>query len=246
MANTDIFSLVSKYGSAQLQNIIYNLGQESAVTEGRTVIDYKLFDYQVYNEGAVISNSVITPNSGTVKLTATKDYFDKTSDTKVLSAWRIQNDVNPKRINNLTLDGKADEPYRFDRVAVDVLVFDCSVKTAEDNSIVLANASGISDEAVAVYKQINESGHLSLKMNGKELNYADPLGFAGSSVALQSENINSIYNKKTPKLIDPAIFLPETTSFGARIEFVNPVVIPAYITVAITVSLLGYKFLKNS
>lgn len=246
MANTDIFSLVSKYGSAQLQNIIYNLGQESAVTEGRTVIDYKLFDYQVYNEGAVMENGVITANSGTVKLTATKDYFDKTSDTKVLSAWRLQNDVNPKRINNLTLDGKADEPYRFDRVAVDVLVFDCSTKTAEDNSIVLNDASGMSAEAVAVYKQICESGHLSLKMNGKELNYADPLGFAGSSIALQAENINSIYNKKTPKLIDPAIFLPETTSFGARIEFVNPVVIPAYMTVAITVSLLGYKFLKNS
>ena len=41
---SNLFDLTRKLGSTQLQNIVENLAMESAVDEGRTVIDYKLYD----------------------------------------------------------------------------------------------------------------------------------------------------------------------------------------------------------
>lgn len=242
MAN-GLFTLVNKLGSTQLQNIVANLGLESAVEEGRTVIDYKLYDRQVINYGITsISSGVITAKTGTFNMPSLTQFFNKTAEGRTLQGLQIEN--NTSRINNLVLDGKADEPYRFDRLAVDVEVFDCTA--ADGGAAGLKNAGGASAEAAQVLAQILKSGKLILNVNGRDLNYAEPLGFGGSSIAVDGSNVVNMYNKKTPKYIDPAIFLPETTSFNAKIEMIEPVTIPAYMSVAITVCMIGYKFLKNS
>ena len=243
----DLKSLVYKFGSQQLKNIVMNLENESAVTEGRTVIDYKLYDRILINDGFVSESSgVITAKTGIITMPQLTQFFNKTAEGRTLQPLQLTG--NTPRINNLVLDGKADEPFRFDRLAVDIEVFDCTGATDPDSGdpvAGLANVGGASEEAMMVAKQILMSGKLIVNVNGRDLNYAEPLGFAGSSVAVDGTRIINIYNKKTPKFIDPAIFLPETTSYNAKIEMVEPVVIPAYISVAITVSLLGYKFLKN-
>ena len=240
----DLFSLVQKLGSTQLQNIVENLSQESAVEPGRTVIDYKIYDRLLINNGVVsVSSGVITAKTGTVELPSIINFFNKTANGRTLQGLMVEE--NTDRINNLVLDGKADEPYRFDRLAIDLEVMDCTAKSGE-GATGLAVAGGQSEEAIQVYKQILNSGKLILNVNGRDLNYAEPMGFAGSSIAYQGESVKGIYNKKTPKFIDPAIFLPESTSFNAKIEMTEPVIIPAYISVAITVSMIGYKFLKNA
>ena len=237
----DLFSLVQKLGSTQLQNIVENLAQESAVEPGRTVIDYKIYDRLVLNNGvASISSGVITAKTGTVELPSIINFFNKTANGRTLQGLMVEQ--NTERINNLVLDGKADEPYRFDRLAVDLEVMDCTGQETAGLKV----AGGQSDEAIQVYKQILNSGKLILNVNGRDLNYAEPMGFAGSSIAYQGESVKGIYNKKTPKFIDPAIFLPESTSFNAKIGMTEPVIIPAYMSVAITVSMIGYKFLKNA
>ena len=239
----DLFSLVQKLGSTQLQNIVENLASESAVEPGRTVIDYKIYDRLVLNNGvASISSGVITAKTGTIELPSIINFFNKTANGRTLQGLMVEK--NTDRINNLVLDGKADEPYRFDRLAIDLEVMDCTA--ADGGAAGLKVAGGQSDEAIQVYKQILNSGKLILNVNGRDLNYAEPMGFAGSSIAYQGENVNGIYNKKTPKFIDPAIFLPESTSFNAKIEMTEPVIIPAYMSIAITVSMIGYKFLKNA
>ena len=239
----NLFELTKKLGSTQLQNIVENLAQESAVDEGRTVIDFKIYDRLLINYGITsVSSGVITAKTGTFELPSIINFFNKTANGRTLQGLMI--DDNTARINNLVLDGKADEPYRFDRLAVDIEVMDCTA--ADGGAAGLKFAGGQSDEAVQVYKQILNSGKLILNVNGRDLNYAEPLGFAGSSVAYEGESVKGIYNKKTPKFIDPAIFLPETTSFNAKIEMTEPVIIPAYMSVAITVSMIGYKFLKNA
>ena len=239
----DLFSLVQKLGSTQLQNIVENLAQESAVEAGRTVIDYKIYDRLVLNNGvASISSGVITAKTGTIELPSIINFFNKTANGRTLQGLMVEK--NTDRINNLVLDGKADEPYRFDRLSIDLEVMDCT--GADGGATGLKVAGGQSDEAIQVYKQILNSGKLILNVNGRDLNYAEPMGFAGSSIAYQGENVDGIYNKKTPKFIDPAIFLPESTSFNAKIEMTEPVIIPAYMSVAITVSMIGYKFLKNA
>lgn len=239
----NLFELTKKLGSTQLQNIVENLAQESAVDEGRTVIDFKIYDRLLINYGVTsVSSGVITAKTGSVELPSIINFFNKTANGRTLQGLMVEN--NTERINNLVLDGKADEPYRFDRLAVDIEVMDCTA--ADGGAAGLKVAGGQSDEAVQVYKQILNSGKLILNVNGRDLNYAEPLGFAGSSVAYEGESVKGIYNKKTPKFIDPAIFLPETTSFNAKIEMTEPVIIPAYISVAITVSMIGYKFLKNA
>ena len=239
----NLFELTKKLGSTQLQNIVENLAQESAVDEGRTVIDFKIYDRLLINYGITsVSSGVITAKTGSVELPSIINFFNKTANGRTLQGLMVEN--NTERINNLVLDGKADEPYRFDRLAVDIEVMDCTA--ADGGAAGLKVAGGQSDEAVQVYKQILNSGKLILNVNGRDLNYAEPLGFAGSSVAYEGESVKGIYNKKTPKFIDPAIFLPETTSFNAKIEMTEPVIIPAYISVAITVSMIGYKFLKNA
>lgn len=242
----DLKSLVYKFGSQQLKNIVANLDNESAVTEGRTVIDYKLYDRILINDGFVSENqSVITAKTGVFTMPQLTQFFNKTAEGRTLQGLQLMN--NTPRINNLVLDGKADEPFRFDRLAVDIEVFDC--EGAVDGQGVpvagLAHVNGASEEAMQIAKQIMYSGKLIVNVNGRDLNYAEPLGFAGASVAVDGTRVTSIYNKKTPKFIDPAIFLPESTSFNAKIEIIEPVVIPAKISVAITVSLIGYKFLKN-
>lgn len=238
-----LFSLVQKLGSTQLQNIVENLGQESAVEDGRTVIDFKIYDRILINNGvASVSSGVITAKTGTFTFPSIINFFNKTADGRTLQGLQVEN--NTERINNLVLDGKADEPYRFDRLAIDLEVMDCTA--ADGGAAGTKVAGGQSDVAIQAYKQILNSGKLILNVNGRDLNYAEPMGFAGSSVAYQGENVNGIYNKKTPKFIDPAIFLPETTSFNAKIELVEPVIIPAFLSVAITVSMIGYKFLKNA
>lgn len=237
--------LVEKLGSQQLRNIVDNLRDESAVTEGRTVIDFKLFDRIVLNEGvSSISSGIITPKGGDFQMPQLTTFFNKTANG-TLQALQLTDNV--LRVNNLMQDSKADEPYRFDRLAVDVEVMDCenAVDDQGDPVAGLQNPNGASDLAMQVAKQIMLSGKLIVNVNGRDLNYAEPLGFAGSSVAVDGTRFTSIYNKKTPKFIDPAIYLPETTSFNAKIEMVNPVIIPAKMSVAITVSLIGYKFLKN-
>lgn len=244
----NLFSLTKKLGSTQLQNIVENLAQESAVEEGRTVIDFKLYDRILFNDGFVSESSgVITAKTGVVQLPQLTKFFNKTADGKTLQALMLQG--NTHRINNLVLDGKADEPYRFDRLAVDVEVFDCEGAIDPDSGDPVAGLKaigGASEDAMQVAKQIMQSGKLVLNVNGRDLNYAEPLGFAGSSIAIDGTRIVNVYNKKTPKFVDPAIFLPETTSFFAQVEMIEPVIIPANISVAITVSLLGYKFLKNA
>lgn len=238
----DLKSLVYKFGSTQLKNIVENLENESAVTDGRTVIDFKLYDRIIVNNGvSSVAAGVITAKTGEFTMPSLVNFFNKTAEGRTLQGLMVEK--NTTRINNLVLDGKADEPYRFDRLSVDVEVMDCTA--ADGGAAGLKVAGGQSDVAIQVYKQILNSGKLIINVNGRDLNYAEPMGFAGSSVAYQGENINGVYNKKTPKFIDPAIFLPETTSFNAKIEMVEPVVIPAYVSVAITVSLIGYKFLKN-
>lgn len=238
----DLKSLVYKFGSTQLKNIVENLENESAVSDGRTVIDFKLYDRIIVNNGvSSVAAGVITAKTGEFTMPSLVNFFNKTAEGRTLQGLMVEK--NTTRINNLVLDGKADEPYRFDRLAVDVEVMDCTA--ADGGAAGLKVAGGQSDVAIQVYKQILNSGKLIINVNGRDLNYAEPMGFAGSSVAYQGENINGIYNKKTPKFIDPAIFLPESTSFNAKIELVEPVVIPAYVSVAITVSLIGYKFLKN-
>lgn len=238
----DLKSLVYKFGSTQLKNIVENLENESAVSDGRTVIDFKLYDRIIVNNGVLsVAAGVITAKTGEFTMPSLVNFFNKTAEGRTLQGLMVEK--NTTRINNLVLDGKADEPYRFDRLAVDVEVMDCTA--ADGGAAGLKVAGGQSDVAIQVYKQILNSGKLIINVNGRDLNYAEPMGFAGSSVAYQGENINGIYNKKTPKFIDPAIFLPESTSFNAKIELVEPVVIPAYVSVAITVSLIGYKFLKN-
>lgn len=238
--------LVYKFGSQQLKNIVDNLADESAVSEGRTVIDYKLFDRILINDGFVSESSgVITAKSGFFPMPQLLPFFNKTANGTLQA---LQLTGNADRVNNLVQDSKADEPYRFDRLAVDVEVFDCTGATDPDSGdpvAGLASVGGASEQAMQVAKQILLSGRLVVNVNGRDLNYAEPLGFAGSSVAVDGTRITSIYNKKTPKFIDPAIYLPETTTFNAKIEMVNPVIIPANISVAITVSLIGYKFLKN-
>lgn len=244
----NLFSLTKKLGSTQLQNIVENLAQESAVDEGRTVIDYKLYDRILLNDGFVSESSgIITAKTGFIPLPQLTKFFNKTADGKTLQALMLNG--NTPRINNLVLDGKADEPYRFDRLAVDIEVFDCQGATDPDSGdpvAGLASVGGASEQAMQVAKQIMQSGKLVLNVNGRDLNYAEPLGFGGSSIAIDGTRITNIYNKKTPKFIDPAIFLPETTSFFAQVEMIEPVIIPANISVAITVCLLGYKFLKNA
>ena len=238
-----LFSLVQRLGSTQLQNIVENLAQESAVDEGRTVIDFKLFDRQLINYGiSSISSGVITAKTGTFVMPQLTQFFNKTAEGRTLQGLQIEN--NTVRINNLVLDGKADEPYRFDRLAVDIEVFDNTAKSG--GAAGLEYAGGVSEESASVYRRIMNSGKLILNVNGRDLNYAEPLGFGGSSIALDGTEVKNVYNKKTPKYIDPAIFLPETTSFNAKIEMVEPVEIPAYMSVAITVCLIGYKFLKNA
>lgn len=238
--------LVYKFGSQQLKNIVDNLADESAVSEGRTVIDYKLFDRILINDGFVSESSgIITAKTGFFQLPQLLPFFNKTANGTLQA---LQLTGNAERVNNLVQDSKADEPYRFDRLAVDVEVFDCTGATDPDSGdpvAGLASVGGASEQAMQVAKQILLSGRLVVNVNGRDLNYAEPLGFGGSSVAVDGTRITSIYNKKTPKFIDPAIYLPETTTFNAKIEMVNPVVIPANISVAITVSLIGYKFLKN-
>lgn len=242
MAN-GLFTLVNKLGSTQLQNIVANLGLESAVEDGRTVIDFKLYDRQLINYGITsISSGVITAKTGTFTMPSLTQFFNKTAEGRTLQGLQIEN--NTSRINNLVLDGKADEPYRFDRLAVDVEVFDCTA--ADGGAAGLKNVGGVSEESAGVYRRIMNSGKLILNVNGRDLNYAEPLGFGGSSTAIDGADVKNIYNKKTPKYIDPAIFLPETTSFNAKIEMIEPVEIPAYMSVAITVCMIGYKFLKNS
>lgn len=243
----DLFSLTRKLGSTQLQNIVENLAKESAVDEGRTVIDFKLYDRILLNDGFVSESSgVITAKTGEISLPQLTKFFNKTADGKTLQSLMLQG--NTQRINNLVLDGKADEPYRFDRLAVDIEVFDCAGAVDDEGNPVagLAFVGGASEQAMQVAKQIMQSGKLVLNVNGRDLNYAEPLGFAGSSIAIDGTRITNVYNKKTPKFIDPAIFLPETTSFFAQVEMIEPVIIPANISVAITVCLLGYKFLKNA
>lgn len=242
-----------KLGSTQLMNIVENLAQESAVDEGRTVIDYKLYDRIVINEGL---DNIDTSNNGfkvnekqgVFQMPQLVNFFNKTADGKTLQALML--DGNTKRINNLQQDGKADEPFRFDRLAVDIEVFEVKGKwhTPEGQDPVHDDGYEFpyTEQAIAVAKQIMYSGRLVVNVNGRDLNFAEPLGFAGSSVAVDTTQVVNAYNKKTPKLIDPAIFLPETTSFNAKIEMIEPVVIPANVSVAITVSLLGYKFLKNA
>lgn len=239
----DLFSLVRSLGSTQLNNIVENLAKESAVDEGRTVIDYKLFDRQLINYGITsISSGVITAKTGTFVMPQLITCFNRQADGKTLQGLQLENNI--ARISNLSQDGKADEPYRFDRLAIDVEVMDCTPKSG--GSAGLEYAGGVSEESAMVYRQIMNSGKLTLNVNNRDLNFAEPIGFAGSSIAIDSTDVKNIYNKKTPKLIDPAIFLPETTSFNAKIEMVQPVEIPAYMSVAITVSLIGYKFLKNA
>lgn len=242
----DLRNLVYKFGSTQLKNIVDNLQDESAVTAGRTVIDYKLYDRILINDGFVSESSgVVTAKTGVVTLPQLTQFFNKTAEGRTLQGLQLQN--NTPRINNLVLDGKADEPFRFDRLAVDVEVFDCEGAVDDQGQAVagLKAVGGASDEAMQVAKQIMMSGKLIINVNGRDLNYAEPLGFGGSSVAVDGTRITNVYNKKTPKFIDPAIFLPESTSFNAKIEMIEPVVIPAFVSVAITVSLIGYKFLKN-
>ena len=243
----DLKNLVYKFGSTQLKNIVDNLQDESAVSAGRTVIDYKLYDRILINDGFVSESSgIITAKTGFVTLPQLTQFFNKTAEGRTLQALQLQN--NTPRINNLVLDGKADEPFRFDRLAVDVEVFDCKGATDPDSGdpiAGLASVSGASEQAMQVAKQIMMSGKLIVNVNGRDLNYAEPLGFGGSSIAIDGTRITNVYNKKTPKFIDPAIFLPESTSFNAKIEMIEPVVIPASVSVAITVSLIGYKFLKN-
>lgn len=238
--------LVYKFGSQQLKNIVDNLADESAVSEGRTVIDYKLFDRILINDGvSSIASGIITPKSGDFKMPQLTPFFNKTANG-TLQALQLTGNV--ARVNNLVQDSKADEPYRFDRLAVDVEVMDCTGAVDPDSGdpvAGLANPNGASELAMQVAKQILMSGKLVVNVNGRDLNYAEPLGFGGSSVAVDGTRFTSIYNKKTPKFIDPAIYLPETTTFNAKIEMVNDVVIPACVSVAITVSLIGYKFLKN-
>lgn len=253
-----LMSLVTRLGSTQLQNIVANLESESAVSDGRTAIDYKLFDRRIINnnfgqisQGAAGETIISGVNYGTMMLPSILTFFDKTASGKTLQPLNVFQE-NVDRINNLIVDGKADEPYRFDRLAVDVEVYDCDVEYGVHTSGSETNdeykffgKGGQSELAIATYKKIMQSGSLSVKVNGKDLNYAEPLGFAGSSCAIDGSE-NNVFNKKTPKFIDPAIFLPETTSFSAKIEFIEPVMIPQQCVVAITVSLLGYKFLKNS
>ena len=238
----DLKSLVYKFGSQQLKNIVANLENESAVTEGRTVIDFKLYDRILINYGITsISTGVITAKTDDFTMPSLVQFFNKTAEGRTLQGLQIEN--NTARINNLVLDGKADEPYRFDRLAVDVEVFDNTAKSG--GAAGLEYAGGVSEESASVYRRIVNSGKLIINVNGRDLNYAEPLGFGGSSVAIDGTDVKNVYNKKTPKYIDPAIFLPETTSFNAKIEMIEPVVIPGYMSVAITVSLIGYKFLKN-
>ena len=237
--------LVAKFGSQQLRNIVDNLRDESAVSEGRTVIDFKLFDRILINDGFVSESSgVITAKTGFIQMPQLLPFFNKTANG-TLQALQLQG--NADRVNNLVQDSKADEPYRFDRLAVDIEVFDCEGAVDDQGQAVagLKAVGGASEQAMQVAKQLMLSGRLVVNVNGRDLNYAEPLGFGGSSVAVDGTRITSVYNKKTPKFIDPAIYLPETTTFNAKIEMVNPVVIPANISVAITVSLIGYKFLKN-
>lgn len=240
----NLFSLTRKLGSTQLQNIVENLAQESAVDEGRTVIDYKLYDRIVINEGvdSIGAGGAITAKSGIITLPQLTMFFNKTAEGRNLQGLILTG--NTPRINNLIQDGKADEPYRFDRIAVDLEILDCTPDSGDNTK--LAVAGGQSDEAMQIAKQILMSGKLILNVNGRDLNYAEPLGFAGSSVAFEGSDIVNVYNKKTPKFIDPAIFLPETTSFNAKIEMTEQVVVPACMSIAITVSLIGYKFLKNA
>lgn len=245
----NLFSLTRKLGSTQLQNIVENLAQESAVDEGRTVIDFKLYDRILMNNGLDYiddSNNGFKVHSkqGMFTMPQLTKFFNKTADGKTLQALML--DGNKERINNLVLDGKADEPYRFDRLAVDVEVYEVRGKYNESQELVDGADDPYTEQAMQVAKQIMQSGKLVLNVNGRDLNYAEPLGFAGSSIAIDGTRFTNVYNKKTPKFIDPAIFLPETTSFFAQIEMIEPVSIPANMSVAITVCLLGYKFLKNA
>ena len=244
-----LMSLVEKLGSPQLQNIVSNLAMESAVDDGRTVIDFKLFDRIVINNGLdYIDDSnngfKVYGKQGEFTMPQLTQFFNKTAEGRTLQGLMLVN--NTPRINNLVLDGKADEPYRFDRLAIDIEVYEVNGKFDDQGQIEDGQGDPYTERAMQVAKQIMYSGKLVLNVNGRDLNYAEPLGFAGSSVAIDGTRITSVYNKKTPKFIDPAIFLPETTSFNAKIEMVEPVIIPANISVAITVCLLGYKFLKNA
>lgn len=238
----NVMEFVQELGSETLKNIVSNLKDESAVSAGRTVVDWKLFDRIVINDGvaSIDGSGNITAKTGTFQLPQLINFFNKTADG-TLQGLMVSGNV--ARINNLVQDSKADEPYRFGRLAIDVEVMDCTPDGTDATK--LAVAGGKSAVAIEVYKQILNGGKLIVNVNGRDLNYAEPIGFAGSSVAMQGENTNGVYNKKTPKLIDPAIYLPEGTTFNAKIAMVNPVVIPANVSVAITVSLLGYKFLKN-
>lgn len=241
----NLFSLTRKLGSTQLQNIVENLAQESAVDEGRTVIDYKLFDRILINNGLESEASgIYTEKQGDFTMPQLTKFFNKTADGKTLQALTVGFN-NALRINNLVLDGKADEPYRFDRLAVDIEVIEVN-GNMDDDLRIAGYQNPYTDRAFEVARQIAQSGKLVLNVNGRDLNYAEPLAYAGSSIAIDSTQVKNLYNKKTPKYIDPAIFLPETTSFFANIELVEPVIIPANMTVAITVSLIGYKFLKNA
>lgn len=247
----DLKNLVYKFGSTQLKNIVDNLQDESAVSAGRTVIDYKLYDRIVINDGLDNIDRTgggykVNGKQGNFVLPQLTQFFNKTAEGRTLQALQIEG--NTPRINNLVLDGKADEPFRFDRLAVDVEVFEVSGRFHDEEGTPVQDngyAFPYSDTAIQVAKQIMMSGKLIVNVNGRDLNYAEPLGFGGSSVAIDTTQSANVYNKKTPKFIDPAIFLPESTSFNAKIEIIEPVVIPANVSVAITVSLIGYKFLKN-
>lgn len=247
----DLRNLVYKFGSTQLKNIVDNLQDESAVSAGRTVIDYKLYDRILINDGLDNIDRTgggykVNGKQGIFVLPQLTQFFNKTAEGRTLQALQIEG--NTPRINNLVLDGKADEPFRFDRLAVDVEVFEVNGRWHDEEDEHIHDDGyqfPYTDTAIQVAKQILMSGKLIVNVNGRDLNYAEPLGFGGSSVAIDTTQSANVYNKKTPKFIDPAIFLPESTSFNAKIEMIEPVVIPANVSVAITVSLIGYKFLKN-
>lgn len=231
-----IGDIVSKLGSSQLQAIVANLADESAVTEGRTIVDYKLFDSKVLNVGGYDNSGTYTSKTGNITLKGAFDFFNKKWDKDILNV----NYLNPTNATNVVQGGITEEPYRWDRLAIDLFVFDCTASTGT-----LTTANGQSLAAARVFNEILSSGRLTVKCNNKDLNYVSPLAFGGASQVIVNTNLAGVYNRKTPKYIDPAIFMPENTTFGAKVEF-DELIIPACMTVVMTVSLIGYKFFKNS
>ena len=183
----DLRNLVYKFGSTQLKNIVDNLQDESSVSAGRTVIDYKLYDRIVINNGLDhIDDSnngfKVYGKGGFFTLPQLVQFFNKTAEGRTLQALQLTG--NTPRINNLVLDGKADEPFRFDRLAVDVEVYEVQGKYDDQDQIQDGQGDFYTEKAMSVAKQILESGKLIVNVNGRDLNYAEPLGFAGSSVAI--------------------------------------------------------------